>query len=319
MSHLFLLTILCFSTFAAFAQSEDKIVTQVTSTQRDSVMTVTLPEIIVKAKERIETADKVILMPTASLRKHATNALDLTGLMGIAGLVVSPQEKSVVTHTGAEVVLCINGVVARAQDVAMLQAQDVVKMEYLRAPSGKWAGKAAVLNYIVRNSGGNVYLSADGGFIYQRGEYVAALDYTRGKTKLRLAAMSKWDRDHSYVEESGLYTFTNGYQLTRYYNPDHALTRHHSEDVRFELTNKGDTHRFNLTLGLDASTIMQVYMDQPPRDLAIDDEIKNIESLIDAEKYSDARTALEKMQERPGSDANPELSKIEATLSFYED
>ena len=48
------------------------------------------------------------------------------------------------------------------------------------------------------------------------------------------------------------------------------------------------------------------------------DEIKNIESLIDAEKYSDARTALEKMQERPGSDANPELSKIEATLSFYE-
>ena len=255
MSHLFLLTILCFSTFAAFAQSEDKIVTQVTSTQRDSVMTDTLPEIIVKAKEQIETADKVILMPAPILRKHAANALDLTGLMGIAGLVVSPQEKSVTTHTGAEVVLCINGVVVRAEDVAMLQAQDVVKMEYLRAPSGKWAGKAAVLNYIVRNSGGNVYLSADEGFIYQRGEYVAAVDYTRGKTKLRLAAMSKWDRNHSYVEESGLYTFTNGYQLTRYYSPDHTLARHHGEDVRFELNNKGDAHRFNLTLGLDASTM----------------------------------------------------------------
>ena len=79
------------------------------------------------------------------------------------------------------------------------------------------------------------------------------------------------------------------------------------------------SHKELNTYGLDASTIMQVYMDQPPRDLAIDDEIKNIESLIDAEKYSDARTALEKMQERPGSDANPELSKIEATLSFYED
>lgn len=79
------------------------------------------------------------------------------------------------------------------------------------------------------------------------------------------------------------------------------------------------SHKELNTYGLDASTIMQVYMDLPPRDLAIDDEIKNIESLIDAEKYSDARTALEKMQERPGSDANPELSKIEATLSFYED
>lgn len=79
------------------------------------------------------------------------------------------------------------------------------------------------------------------------------------------------------------------------------------------------SHKELNTYGLDASTIMQVYMDLPPRDLAIDDEIKNIESLIDAEKYSDARTALEKMQERPGSDANPELSKIEATLSFFEE
>ena len=93
------------------------------------------------------------------------------------------------------------------------------------------------------------------------------------------------------------------------------------ENVVYKLEYKNGiySHKELNTYGLDASTIMQVYMDQPPRDLAIDDEIKKIESLIDAEKYSDARTALEKMQERPGSDANPELSKIEATLSFYED
>ena len=93
------------------------------------------------------------------------------------------------------------------------------------------------------------------------------------------------------------------------------------ENVVYKLEYKDGiySHTELNTYGLDASTIMQVYMDQPPRDLAVDDEIKNIESLIDAEKYSDARTALEKMQERPGSDANPELSKIEATLSFYED
>ena len=225
------------------------------SAQCDSVMTDTLPEMIVTARGQIETADKAILVPTAALRKHAANALDLTELMNVAGLVVSPQDKSVTTHSGGEVVLCINGVAARVEDVAMLQAQDVASVEYLRAPSGKWTGKAAVLNYVVRNSGGNVYLSADEGFIFQRGEYVAAVDYTRSKTKLRLAAMSNWNRDHSYVEESGLYTFADGHQLTRYYSPDHALARHHSEDVRFELTNKGDAHRFNLALGLDAATV----------------------------------------------------------------
>ena len=166
------------------------------SVQCDSVLTDTLPEMVVTAKGQIETADKAILVPTAALRKHAANALDLTGLMNVAGLVVSPQDKSVTTHSGGEVVLCINGVAARVEDVAMLQAQDVASVEYLRAPSGKWTGKAAVLNYVVRNSGGNVYLSADEGFIYQRGEYVAAVDYTHGKTKLRLAAMSNWDRNH---------------------------------------------------------------------------------------------------------------------------
>ena len=93
------------------------------------------------------------------------------------------------------------------------------------------------------------------------------------------------------------------------------------ENVVYKLEYKDGiyTHKELNTYGLDASTIMQVYMDQVPRDLDIDVEIKNIESLIDAEKYSDARTALEKMQERPGSDANPELSRIEATLSFFED
>lgn len=72
------------------------------------------------------------------------------------------------------------------------------------------------------------------------------------------------------------------------------------------------------TYGLDASTIMDVYMNQVPRDLAVDAEIKNIEALIDADKYAEARIALDKMLERPGSSANPELTKLEATLSFFE-
>ena len=78
------------------------------------------------------------------------------------------------------------------------------------------------------------------------------------------------------------------------------------------------SHKELNTYGLDASTIMDVYMDQVPRDLVIDEEIKSIEKLIDNEKYVEARDAFTKMMERPGSDANPDLASIEATLSFYE-
>ena len=93
------------------------------------------------------------------------------------------------------------------------------------------------------------------------------------------------------------------------------------ENVVYKLEYKDGiySHKELNTYGLDASTIIQIYMDQAPRDLIVDKEIKNIESLIDAEKYVEARTALDKMLERPGSDSNPELSRIEATLSFFEE
>lgn len=93
------------------------------------------------------------------------------------------------------------------------------------------------------------------------------------------------------------------------------------ENVVYKLEYKDGiySHKELNTYGLDASTIIQFYMDQAPRDLIVDKEIKDIESLIDSEKYVEARTALNKMLERPGSDSNPELSKIEATLSFFEE
>lgn len=93
------------------------------------------------------------------------------------------------------------------------------------------------------------------------------------------------------------------------------------ENVVYKLEYKDGvySHTELNTYGLDASTIMDIYMEQVPRDLFIDAEIKKIESLIDAERYLDARAALNKLLERPGSDANPDFARIEATLSFFED
>ena len=74
-----------------------------------------------------------------------------------------------------------------------------------------------------------------------------------------------------------------------------------------------------MTYGLDASTIMNVYMGQVSRDLFVDSKLKNIRKLIDEEKYQDARVALDEMLNTPGGDSNPELSELEATLAFFED
>lgn len=79
------------------------------------------------------------------------------------------------------------------------------------------------------------------------------------------------------------------------------------------------THKELNTYGLDASTIMDVYMGQVPRDITVDVEIKAIEKQIDAENYKAAREALDIMLERPGGKDNPELANLDATLSFFEE
>lgn len=93
------------------------------------------------------------------------------------------------------------------------------------------------------------------------------------------------------------------------------------ENVVYQLEfNKGQySHTELITYGLDASTIMEVYMGQVPRDLTVDSKIREIQTLIDEEKYREAREALNRMLAYAGSEANPELSNLEATLSFFED
>ena len=92
------------------------------------------------------------------------------------------------------------------------------------------------------------------------------------------------------------------------------------ENVVYKLEYKNDEyiHTELNTYGLDASTIMEVYMGNRSRDIKIDDEIRNVYALIDSENYKNARVALNKILDRPGSGANPELAKLEATLSFFE-
>ncbi|MBP3786912.1 MAG: hypothetical protein ILA22_02085, partial [Prevotella sp.] len=81
-----------------------------TQAQTDSIRTEMLPEIVVNADGQIETAEKTVLLPTMIEKKHSANGFDLLSVMQTAELDVSPGKRSITTHSGREVVLCINGV-----------------------------------------------------------------------------------------------------------------------------------------------------------------------------------------------------------------
>ncbi len=134
--------------------------------QTDSLKNEKLPEIVVTAEGQIEMSNKTLLIPTQLEKKHSANGFNLLYLMQTPDLEVSARTRSITTHSGGEVVLCINGMEALPEDVASLSAKNIRTIEYIRTPSGKYAGKAGLVNFVTikMNYGGNVYLSANEGF-----------------------------------------------------------------------------------------------------------------------------------------------------------
>lgn len=121
-----------------------------------------LDEVVVKGNTRIEKAEKSILIPTALEKKHSINGFDLLSVMQIPELDVSSDSQSVSTVTGGEVVVCIDGMEVLQEEMKTLLSKNIQKIEYIRSPSGKYAGKAGLINIITKpkSFGGNVYVSA---------------------------------------------------------------------------------------------------------------------------------------------------------------
>lgn len=215
--------------------------------QTDSTRTETLPEIVINADGQIETAEKTVLLPTTMERKHSANGFDLLNVMQTAELEVSPRTRSITTHSGKTVVLCINGVEVLPEDVATLRSKNVRSIEYIRTPSGKYAGKAAVVNFVTVRLvyGGNVYLSATEGLAYKTGDYLAFSDFTKGGLTLSLTASVDWQHDHGYTEGHETFTFADQSVLTRDLSSESALRKSNNEALRFRLTSVGDNHRLN--------------------------------------------------------------------------
>ena len=69
------------------------------------------------------------------------------------------------------------------------------------------------------------------------------------------------------------------------------------------------------TYGLDASTILSLYMGQKARVSEVEEKLQQLFDLIDGERYEEARTNLQKMLEEFG-DKLPELIQAQAMLDF---
>ena len=220
--------------------------------QTDSIRTENLSEIVVTADGQIEMPGKTLLLPTQQEKKHATNGFDLLSVMQAPNLEVSARTRSITTHGGGEVVLCVNGMEALPEDVAALSARNILSIEYIRTPNGKYVGKAGLVNFVTvkMNYGGNVYFSATEGFANGLGDYLTFADFKRKRYALSLTAAGSWSRNSSYMEGRDLFTFSDGSSLERNYTDDGSLRKDNEQSIRLRLTESGSSHRLNAYINL---------------------------------------------------------------------
>lgn len=211
-----------------------------------------LDEVAVKGSARIEKADKSILVPTALEKKHAVNGFDLLSVMQIPELDVSSDAKNISTVAGGEVVVCIDGMEVRQEEMETLLSKNIQKIEYVRSPSGKYAGKAGLINIITRpkDFGGNVYLSTKQGFTYKNGDYTAFTDFAKKEWTFSLTASGDWSRYSGYTEGKEKFIFTYGKELSRSSINNSSLYKDNNQAIRLKVSSVGENYKFDSYISL---------------------------------------------------------------------
>lgn len=185
--------------------------------QNDSVSVKHLQEVEVHADREMETATHTVLIPTQTEKTHSAGAFDLLYQMNISGLEVLRQERKILNNVGHDIVLCINGVEATANEVEALRSKNIVSIEYQRSPTGKYAGTGGVLNFktIQYKYGGNIYLSAKESFIYNNGHYLSSVDFSKGNNHFQIIYSNDWRRSQDKQTIDNTYWFDGGGTLRR--------------------------------------------------------------------------------------------------------
>lgn len=143
---------------------------------------VLLGEVEVRGSSFIRQKDRVLVLPNKQQIKHSGTGYDLLYNLMIPGIDVDRKSGKVSAPNG-EVALYIDGRKVDFREVQSLRPRDIEKVEYFDAPTGKYSGDVASINYITRSYKSGGYVAIDGSQTvgYMEGDYniVAKLSHRR--------------------------------------------------------------------------------------------------------------------------------------------
>lgn len=211
-----------------------------------------LQEITVTAERFLRTPNGITVIPDSQQKKHASSGYELLRNLMIPGVTVDAFKGSV-TALGGKVSLYIDGMEADEREVRQLRPEEVERVVYIDAPSGRYAGDNTALNFILKkkNSGGYVSLDMLQRIGYTSGDYNLAAKYYRKNTQYTLFAGTDYKNvDGTDITRHEKILFPDQPAVTRLYSTvDNSLSKN-TQYGQLRVRNKNDRRTLRATLSI---------------------------------------------------------------------
>lgn len=257
---LLILCITCAFSIKGMCQIHDSIPPSVTETS-DSLSTVEMNEVIVKAQMHRTDATSSTFTPTVKQKSSAQNAIDLLKQLAIPQISINLMDNTVTTPSGQNVAIYINYIPASAEEMEGISTADVRRVEYLDFPADpRFQGNEHVVNFIVQKYeyGGYTKATLNENFLVgklsSRASVYSKFVYKRMTYDL-YAGASNHDINHFGSSITGLYSLKNEdgqfYQTTRNETLESAHFKYNQYPVSFRAIYDSDNIQIANTIGFN--------------------------------------------------------------------
>jgi len=210
-----------------------------------------LAEVTVTAERFVRTPNGLTVIPDKEQTRHASSGYELIRNLMIPGVSVDAFSGSV-SALGGAVALYIDGMEADEREVRQLRPSDVERVQFIDAPTGRYAGNNTALNFILKKqtSGGYVGADATQRIGYNAGDYNLAMKYYDRNTQYTLFAGADYKAVYGGEAERSEEIFFPGNTVGRHYTTLSSRERRNSQYGQLRVRNKNDRRTLRATLSL---------------------------------------------------------------------
>lgn len=228
----------------------------------DSIpVSIDLPEITVCGERYLRTSEGFNVIPQKEQIQHSSSGYELLRNLMIPGVSVNVHKGEIKAYGGTTAIF-IDGLPADEREIRQLRPSDVLKIQYMDAPAGKYAGDSTAINFVLKKkvSGGYVALDALQRAGYRAGDYNLAAKLYRNSTQFTLFTGTDWSDIRGAENTRHEEILFPEAPVHRNYSTDGSRSRRNSQYAQLRVRDKNDKRTLRATFNFVRDAVPQDFI-----------------------------------------------------------